>query len=71
MQECIRCLEHSPEGTPEAGTHYKCTGAIYEAEHTLKYLAQKEMLQCLELASCRLAHGRSALALRAATSSMA
>ena len=42
MQECIRCLEHSPEGTPEAGTHYKCTGAIYEAEHTLKYLAQKE-----------------------------
>ena len=42
MQECIRCLEHSPEGTPEAGTHYKCTGAIYEAEHTVKYLAQKE-----------------------------
>ena len=41
-QECIRCLEHSPEGTSEASTHYRCTGAIYEAEHTLKYLAQKE-----------------------------
>ena len=42
FQECIRCLEHSPEGTQEASKHYQCTGAIYEVEHTLKYLTHKE-----------------------------
>ena len=42
FQECIRCLEHSPEGSYEASIHYKSTGALYEAEHTVKYLAQKE-----------------------------
>lgn len=38
LEDCVRCLEHSREGTQEAAVLYRARGAIYEADCMVRNL---------------------------------